>query len=320
VDLSIILVNWNSEEYLRECIASIYEWTHQVSWEGIVVDNASPSGNVDSLKERFPEVKLIKSSKNRGFSGANNVGFGDSAGSYVLFLNPDTKLNSPAIDIMMQEVKRLPDAGVIGCKLLNADLSVQTSSIMKVPRIWNTILRVEDLRLRWPKLWGIGVLFSANEKPVEVEAISGACMLMKREVFEQIGMFSEEYFMYSEDVDLCYQAILAGFKNYHVACATIVHYGGRSSPRVWQTAMKTRAELHFCQKNYGRLYSILFRLAMVINASTRLMLLAAMYLFARVFRVKHALDSTWLRWSVILKTLVTARSSVTEQSVNSTTP
>jgi GT2 family glycosyltransferase len=316
VDLSIITVNWNSENYLRECIPSICRWTSEVSYEVIVVDNASPSGRVDSLKERFPEIKLIKSSKNLGFSGANNLGFRHSTGDYVLFLNPDTKLNSPAIDIMMRQMKGLPDAGIVGCKLLDADLSVQMSSIMKFPSIWNTILQVEYLRVRWPKLWGIGVLFSASAEPAEVEAISGACMLLRREVFQQLGMFSEEYFMYSEDIDLCYQTIRAGLKNYHLGSATIVHFGGKSSPRAWQTAMKTRAELHFCQKNYGRFYSFLFRVAMIINASTRLMLLAAMRLFARVFRVRNALDSTCLRWSVILRTLVTSGSSVTDQSVS----
>ena len=202
----------------------------------------------------------------------------------------------------------------MGCKLLNADLSVQTSSIMRFPRIWNAILQVEYLRLRWPKLWGIGPLFSTDEEPCEVEVVSGACMLTRREVFEQIGMFSEEYFMYSEDVDLCYHTADAGFKNYYVGGATIVHYGGTSSPRAWQTAMKTTSELHFCRKNYGRMYSFLFRLAMIINCSGRLALLAAVRVLAKVFSFKRSADSAWLRWSVMLKTLLASRHSVTERS------
>jgi len=313
VDLSIIIVNWNSENYLRECIPSICRWTAEVSYEVIVVDNASPAGNIDSLKEQFPGIKLIKSGNNLGFSGANNVGFRESAGDYILFLNPDTKLDNPAIDLMMKEVKRLPTAGVVGCRLLNGDLSVQTSSIMKFPTIWNAIFQIEFLRQRWPKLWGIGALYSNDTEPTEVEAISGACMLVRREVFEQIGMFSEEYFMYSADIDLCYQSVHAGFKNYHLGCATIVHYGGKSSPRAWQTALKTTAELHFCEKNYGRPYASLFRVVMVINASARLMVLAPMRLLAKVFRLKNTLDSTWLRWSIVLKTLVAFRGSATGQ-------
>jgi N-acetylglucosaminyl-diphospho-decaprenol L-rhamnosyltransferase len=314
VDLSIIIVNWNSEDYLRECIPSIDRWTAEVSYEVIIVDNASPALSIASIKEQFPGIKLIKSGKNLGFSGANNIGFRESAGDYILFLNPDTKLSSPAIDLMMKEVKQLPDAGIVGCRLLNGDLSVQTSSIMKFPRIWNSILQIEYLRLRWPELWGIGPLFS-DRQPAVVEAVSGACMLMRREVFEKIGRFSEEYFMYSEDVDLCYQAVRAGFTNYQFGHATMVHYGGKSSPGAWQTAMKTRAELRFCRRNYGRLYSVLFRMALVLNASARLTILAAMRLFARAFRVKNALDSTWLRWSVILKTLVMPGGSRRDQPV-----
>lgn len=315
MNLSIIVVNWNSEAYLRECIASIYEWTHQVLFEVIIVDNASPSGKIDTLKVQFPEVKVIKSGKNLGFAGANNLGFLHSTGDCVLFLNPDTKLNSPAIDSMVGEIRRLRKAGVMGCKLLNADLSLQTSSIMKFPRIWNAILQLEFFRLRWPKLWGIGALFTPDTAPSEVEAISGACMLMRREVFEQIGMFSEEYFMYSEDVDLCYQAARAGFKNYHVGCATIVHYGGSSSPSAWQTAMKTRAQLWFCEKNYGSFYSLLFRLAMIVNAIARVVLLVAVRLSARMLGAKHVMDSAWLRWSIILKTLLMSRNSATARSV-----
>jgi GT2 family glycosyltransferase len=315
MDLSIILVNWNSEEYLRECIASIYEWTHQFPFEVIVVDNASPSGKVDTLKVQSPEIKLIKSAKNLGFAGANNLGFLHSTGDCVLFLNPDTKLNSPAIQIMMEEIRRLPRAGVVGCRLLNVDRSVQTSSIMKFPRIGNAILQVEYFRLRWPELWGIDALFTPDLSPTEVEAISGACMLMRREVFAQIGMFSEEYFMYSEDLDLCYQAVKVGFKNYHVGSATIVHYGGTSSAPAWQTAMKTRAQLWFCEKNYGSFYSLLFRLAMVINASVRLVLLVAMRFFAGMFGAKHTLDSAWLRWSIILKTLMSRNSAAARSAI-----
>jgi GT2 family glycosyltransferase len=318
MDLSIIIVNWNSEDYLQECVPSIYRWTTEFTYEVIIVDNASPTRTIDSLKAQFPAINLIKSGTNLGFSGANNVGFRESAGDYVLFLNPDTKLSSPAIDQMVREMKRLSDAGVVGCRLLNDDLSVQTSSIMKFPTIWNAVFQIEYLRLRWPKLWGIGALFSKDTKPAEVEAISGACMLMRREVFEQIGMFSEEYFMYSEDIDLCYQSVRAGFKNYHLGCASIVHYGGKSSPRAKQTALKTTAELHFCEKNYGHRYSSVFRVVMVINAGSRLMVLAPIRLFAKVFRLKNALDSSWLRWSVILKTLVAFRGSGTGQWASST--
>ena len=124
--LSIIIVNWNSTDYLRECIASIYEWTRGVTFEIIVVDNASPDEDVDVLKIQFPDIRLLKSATNLGFAGANNYGFRCSSGEVVLFLNPDTKLISPAIDVLLKHKNDLPKAGIVGCKLLNSDLSVQT--------------------------------------------------------------------------------------------------------------------------------------------------------------------------------------------------
>ena len=161
-DLSIISVNWNSLEYLRECIGSIYDQTHGIDIEIIVVDNASPEGKVETLQRSFPEVRIIKNAANLGFSGANNLGHKYSTGKYLLFLNPDTRLAGPAINIMVDEIRSLPDAGIVGCKLLNTDLSVQTESIQRFPTILNQLLDVEYLRLLWPgcPLWELAPLFS----------------------------------------------------------------------------------------------------------------------------------------------------------------
>ena len=144
MDLSIIYVNWRSEDYLRNSIRSIRQFTTGVSYEIIVVDNNSPTGNVDVLKREFPEIQLIASTENLGFAAANNLGFRHSTGKYVLFLNPDTKLTSPAINILLNRTQSLSDAGIVGCKLLNADLSVQTSCIQNFPGIVNSLSRILD--------------------------------------------------------------------------------------------------------------------------------------------------------------------------------
>lgn len=131
MELSIIIVNWNSLAFLRACLVSVYQHIAEIPFEVIVVDNASPEDDIDSLKQRFPDVQLIKSVVNLGFAGANNLGFKESKGDYVLFLNPDTQLIGNAIETMLDQAKLLPDAGVVGCKLLNTDLSVQTSCIQR---------------------------------------------------------------------------------------------------------------------------------------------------------------------------------------------
>src|SRR5579862_1099128 len=162
MEVSIIFVNWNSADYLRDCLASVYATTQNIQFEIIVVDNASSEPGLDAVAQQYPEAKIIASETNLGFAGANNVGFRHSTGKYILLLNPDTKLLGPSIEIMVRHLKALPDAGIVGCKLLNSDLSVQITSIQKFPTILNQVLDAEYLRLRWPgfPLWAIAPLFS----------------------------------------------------------------------------------------------------------------------------------------------------------------
>src|SRR5580658_7865351 len=137
MELSIVCVNWNSVAYLRECIASIYDQTQGIDLEIIVVDNASPEGGVEALKDQFQEVRIVQSRENLGFARANNLGYQHSSGKHLLFLNPDTRLAGPAINILLAHMKEIADAGIVGCKLLNSDCSVQTESIQRFPRILN---------------------------------------------------------------------------------------------------------------------------------------------------------------------------------------
>src|ERR1700676_184728 len=251
MDLSIICVNWNSLVYLRECIASVYEQTREISFEIIVVDNASPEGGMDTLLEQFPEVIIIKSAENLGFARANNLGFRNARGNLVLLLNPDTLLKGPAINILVENMWKLPDAGIVGGKLLNTDLSIQTAAIQTFPTILNQLVNIEVLRLKWPgcPLWNIKPLFVRNGKPVKVEVVPGACMLLRSEVFRKVGMFTEDYFMYAEDVDLNWKVRALGLSNYYLEDAEIIHHGGRSSSRQkvsqWSTLMMYAAMLRY---------------------------------------------------------------------------
>ena len=307
MDLSIIYVNWNSLDYLRESIASVIEQTHSVAYEIIVVDNASPAPGVDSLKQSFPDVTIIHSEKNLGFAGANNLGFRRSAGEFVLFLNPDTKLMAPSIDLLIARHKSLPDAGIVGCKLLNTDLSVQLSSIQTYPTILNQAMDAEYLRLRWPEcpLWKIAPLFSEKVSLMKVEIIPGACMLLRRSVFEQIGLFSEEYFMYAEDLDLYYKVKAAGLTNYYVGETAIIHHGGTSSSRQrvshWATIMKYRAMVQLFRKTRGSVYALGYRLAMGVMATGRLMLLGLMSLLGNLVSDRESLNYSREKWKTVLK-------------------
>jgi GT2 family glycosyltransferase len=307
MDLSIITVNWNSVGYLRQCLASIYSNTRDLTFEIVVVDNASPNGDVDTLLAMFPGIKIIKSGTNLGFARANNLGFWHSNGATILLLNPDTKLVGPAINKLVEAFETLPDVGIVGARHVNPDLTVQTTSIQRFPSILREVVNIEALRRRWPQcgLWSIGPLFSGGKRPVRVEVIPGACMLMRREVFEQVGMFSEGYFMYAEDIDLNYKIAKAGYTNYFIPDATLIHYGGASSSQRtgdhWATRMQLHAMSQYYAKTRGREYAGLYRAAMGVCAAGRLLAIALASPFWNAIRGKQALRRPRQKWTTVLR-------------------
>ncbi len=302
-ELSIIFVNWNSLDYLLECIASIYEHTYGFSFEIIVVDNASPEGGIECVTQKFPAVRLIRSERNIGFAGANNLGFKRAVGRHILLLNPDTRLICPAINIMLDRLKALPYAGIVGCKLLNSDLSVSTTSIQKFPTVLNQLLNFEYFRLRFPAcpLWNIEPLFIESREPVVADVIPGACMMLKREVFERAGLLSEDYFMYAEDIDLNFKIKRLGLFSYYIGETQLIHHGGRSSSTQgvsqWSTIMMHRAMVRFFRMSRGRAYSVVYQASMAVAAVVRLLILAMAFPFGNKPNIRCAAA----KWATILK-------------------
>jgi GT2 family glycosyltransferase len=305
MDLSIIIVNWNSTDFARACVSSIYAYTRDIEFEIVVTDNASTAGDVDVLADEFPGIRLIKSTRNLGFARANNLGVTQSTGRTLLFLNPDTKLTEPAINVMLSALDSVPDAGALGCRLLNTDLSIQTSCIQTFPTILNQALDAEVLRGLWPcsPLWGIAPLYSAGASPAPVEVVSGACLMIRRAVFDEIGRFSDDFFMYAEDLDLCQKAVSAGYRNYHTGLARVIHFGGGSSVPNSATVMKWRAIQQYLVKHRGRAYTALFRLVMAAATAGRLLILAPDSL--RPARRRASGYSSAAKWRAILSTLIT---------------
>jgi hypothetical protein len=305
-DLSIIIVNWNSTAYLLKCVESVYAQTHETAFEIIVVDNASPDADVGIVKQQYPDVVLMESGANLGFAGANNLGFRSSVGEYVVFLNPDTVLVNPAFDLMLRQVRALPSPGAAGCTLLNEDQSIQTSCIQMFPTILNQLLDLNLLQMRFPAcpLWNIAPLFAGGTEPSRVEVISGACVLFRREVFAQVGQFSEDYFMYAEDLDLCYKAARGGFTNYYIPQGRIIHYGGKSSVRRRAVLMKWRSILQYVAKHRGAGYQLAFRAVMACSALARVALLLGASAVSRGTR-RNSARGALLKWWLILGTMVT---------------
>ena len=306
MNLSIIIVNWNSRQYLQKCIASIVSETSGLQYEIIVIDAGSFDGCDQMLRETYPNVRFIQSHKNIGFAMANNMAFQASKGACLLFLNPDTDLSEPAINVMYEYLQRIPNVGAVGCKLLNSDGTTQTSCIQSMPTILNQLLDSKFLRERWPKsaLWGVSPLYENDAEPKVVEAVVGACVMLKREVFEQVGLFSEDYFMYAEDIDLCYKIRQAGYTNYYLPDVTMIHHGGGSSQVAtssFSTVMMRESVWRFFRKTHGHSYGMSYRAAMLVSAMVRLVLLLMLFPVQQADRRRPAWNVSLQKWLAVFR-------------------
>jgi N-acetylglucosaminyl-diphospho-decaprenol L-rhamnosyltransferase len=307
MDLSVVIVNWNSAEYTISCVSSIEAETKDLEFELIVIDNASADDSCRIIQERCPSVKLVRSSQNVGFARANNLGFLHSSGRILLFLNPDTELQNPAINLMYACLNSSPDIGVLGCRLLNPDLSVQTSCIQSFPTILNQVADTELLRQHFPrlKLWGMRPLLDNREEPVAVEAVSGACQMIRREVFEKVGLFSMDYFMYMEDLDLCYKVREIGEKVCYLGSATIVHHGGQSSRKRggedFSGPMMKESLLKFLRKSRGPFYAGLYRFSMFFVSALRCAILAVFLPVPSARLDRESLRHSLMKWRKIFR-------------------
>lgn len=305
MDLSIIIVNWNSNGYLRKCVASILAETRGLEFEIIIIDSASFDGSEEMVRREYPQVKFIQSEENLGFSKSNNLAFRSATGEFVLFLNPDTEVVGSAIAALCQALKTESKAGAVAAKLLNSDGTLQTSCIQAFPTILNQLFCAEALRRQFPRsrMWGMAPLFESGTKPVTVEAISGACVMLPRRLLETIGVFSEDYFMYAEDIDLSYKVWKAGYKCYYVPTATVIHHGGGSSQGAgsnFSSVMMRESAWRFFRKTRGKCYSLAYRASTMMTALLRLALLVILFPARQARGYQAGWWASFRKWNAIL--------------------
>ncbi len=309
MDLSIIIVNWNSAAYCADCLASIYASNIRVSFEVIVIDNASYDGCDRMLESFFPEVRYIQGRNNAGFARANNQAFTGSTGEKLCFLNPDTKIRGAALQTLYDSLEKIPTAGAVGALLFNGDGTLQTSCVLPFPTVLNQAFDMEWLRKRFPlaKLFGARAIFSKIKGPQAVEAVSGACIMMFRKTFIDIGMFSPEYFMYAEDIDLCHKIRMTGKKVFLINEAEITHFGGGSSKdqKIFFGAILLReSNYRLLRKFRGYGYALLYRISLggmgMIRIAGLLLCLAPATVTGHGHSVFMILKRWWqlLKWSV----------------------
>lgn len=234
MDLSVIIVSYNTADLIGPCLASLEETSQTVSREVFVVDNASPDGSTEIIRRDFPAVHLVANTDNKGFAAANNQVLPLCRGDFILFLNPDTQVMPDTLGKAIAYMKKHPDIGLAGAKIINPDGTPQ-----------------ESVSHRYP-----GEKFTRGDLPLlkgEIACVLGAAMIAKRDVISAVGGFDEDFFLYGEDEDLCLRLRKAAWKIGYINEAPVIHVGGQSERRT-ESAEKWRKKIRAAYLFYGKHY------------------------------------------------------------------
>ncbi len=264
MDLSICIPTLKAKALLRDCLKSISTNTHEISFETIVVDNGSGDGTVEMLTREFPEARLIVNDHNTGFTHPSNQALRISQGRYALLLNNDTVILPSALDRLVQFADAHPTIGVCGPKVLSRDGTLQKQCRRGLATPWELFCYFSGLSTRFPKseLFARYLVTYRDENETHiVDAVSGSCMLIRRELMNQIGLLDERFFAYQEDTDYCFRAKQANWQVYYYPQAQIIHYASQGGSRI--NAYRSIIEWHksyflYYRKNLASRYVFLF--------------------------------------------------------------
>ncbi len=276
MDLSIIIVNYNVRHFLEQCLHSVQKAIGGIRAEVFVVDNNSVDGSVTEIRQKFPWVRLIVNKENLGFSKANNQAIRQSAGRYVLLLNPDTVVEEDTFRKCLDFMETRPDAGALGVKMIDGKGAFLPESKRALPTPVVSFYKMFGLSALFPHSKRFGKYHMGHldkDQTHRVEVLAGAFMFLRKEVLDRTGLLDESFFMYGEDIDLSYRITLAGYQNYYFPETTIIHYKGESTKkgslnyvRMFYQAMIIFAGKHFTSRK-ARTFSTLIRIAIYFRAA-----------------------------------------------------
>ncbi|KYH30673.1 N-acetylglucosaminyl-diphospho-decaprenol L-rhamnosyltransferase [Clostridium tepidiprofundi DSM 19306] len=286
MDLSVIIVNYNTKDLLKQTIDSVIKTTKNIKYEIIVSDNNSHDGSIEMMKEVFPQIKLIENNDNLGFSKGNNVAIRESKGRYVLLLNSDTVVLDNCLEQCVNYMDKHKYTGVLGCKVVLKNGELDHACRRGFPTPQASLYYMLKLNKFWPnnEKYTQYTLSHLNEDEInEVDSVMGAFMMVRREAIEKVGLLDETFFMYGEDIDWCYRIKEAGYKVVYYPKANIIHYKGASSSK---KPFKTIYEFHramyiFYNKHYREKYSFLITILVYIGIMLKLVLTLIRNVFKR---------------------------------------
>lgn len=254
MQLSVIILNYNVRYFLELCITSVQKAIQNIDAEIIVVDNNSSDESSQMMKTMFPNIKFIQNSENTGFPKGNNIGVAEAKGDYICILNPDTVVAEDTFEKVLFFAKKHNNLGIIGCKLVDGTGNFLPECKRGIPTPWVALTKVLGLYIVFPKLSIFNKYYYQQlhkNETGKVEILVGAFMVMKRDLYNEIGGFDEDCFMYSDDIDLSYISLLNGKYNYYFHQTTVIHYKGESTVKDgvymkrFQDAMKYFYKKHF---------------------------------------------------------------------------
>jgi GT2 family glycosyltransferase len=278
--LSILIVSYNTSDLLKSCLLSVQRYPPPISWEIVVVDNASHDGSPELVEEEFPEVRLIRNSMNLGFAAANNKGLQVSRGDYLFFLNSDAELLPHSLDPLIDHLETHPHVGIVGPseQFRNGRIYPTVCPFPNIPYLLftHTGLRRRFYRNKWINPYrGLWERAQNTEKPTAVDWLSGASLLVRRKVFDDIGPFDEGYFFYMEETDLCARAHGAGWEVTFIPKARIIHHGGGSTDKAKRgllTLSGAMSELRYFEKHRNIAELLLLRCIFFVEYSLKIIL------------------------------------------------
>jgi GT2 family glycosyltransferase len=290
LDLSVVIVNWNTRDLLDRCLQHVFASQGDISMEVIVVDNASSDGSPEMVRQKYPHVRLVVNNNNTGFSRANNQGIELGRGRYILLLNSDAFVEPGALITLVMIMDTYPETGAAGSRLLNEDGSLQRSAF-HFSTLWTELWQALFLDRLFPKSRVFGayrMTYWAMDDLREVDSVMGACMILRAETVNQVGGLDERYFMYSEEMDLCYRMKKAGWKVLYIPQAVVTHlWGGSSRVAPLLTFLRLyRSRVMFFRKHYGKVTANLYKLLLAVGSLARVFAGGAAALFSKRERVR----------------------------------
>jgi len=299
--ISIVIVNWNTKKYLLECLKSVYSHLRNDLIEVIVVDNASSDGSSEMVVEHFPQSILINNSQNVGFSIANNQAINASHGRYILFLNSDTLVQNDFIKEIDSFMSNRPTAGIVGLKHIYPQGGTQPSTAPS-PNLLLEAINALRINLILPRKINGNIFFGQfwdHDTTKKVGRVSGAAMVVRRDAIDKMGPFADDFFMYSEDDEICYRFIKGGWEVWFLSSVEIIHAGGASTSSVWSRLDKNIRMLEgkylLLSKHFNKFKVNLFLATMLLERLASLIKTCFVYGNERVqLRQLKTAESKWI--------------------------